>query len=149
MADGRRLARALEADEQDDRRVALEVERPVAGRQERGELVVDDLDDLLAGGQALEDVGADRPLPDPRDEVLDDLEVDVSLEQGEPDLAHRDIDVGLADAAAAGQVGERRAKAVTECIEHAEVVGSCGGWARRRRGRPGVRGFWRHRGFAV
>ena len=108
LADGRRLARALEADEQDDRRVALEVERPVAGRQERRELLVDDADDLLAGGEALEDVGADRPLADAGHEVLDDLEVDVRLEQGEPDLAHRGVDVGLADAAAAGQVGEGR-----------------------------------------
>ena len=49
----RRLARALEADERDDRRVALEVERPIAGAEQLDELVVDDLHDLLAGGQAL------------------------------------------------------------------------------------------------
>ena len=46
---GRRLARALEADQRDDRRVALEPERPIAGRQQLDELVVDDLHDLLAG----------------------------------------------------------------------------------------------------
>ena len=81
----------------------VQVERPVARRQERDELVVDDLDDLLAGGQALEDLRADGALADARDEVLDDLEVDVGLEQREADLAHGGIDVGLADPAAAGQ----------------------------------------------
>ena len=113
-----RLARALEADHRDDRGVAGEVERPVAGAEERDELVVDDLHDLLAGGQALEDLGADRPLADPADEVLDDLEVDVGLEEAEPDLAHRGVDVRLADAAATGQVGEGLAQAFAEVVEH-------------------------------
>ena len=104
---GRRgLARALQADERDDGRIAGEAERPVARAEERDELLVDDLDDLLAGGEALQDLRADRPLADAGDEVLDDLEVDVGLEQRKPDLAHRGVDVGLADAAAAGQVGE-------------------------------------------
>ena len=49
-----RLARALEADHGHDRRVARQVERPVAGRQQRDQLVVDDLDHLLAGRQAVE-----------------------------------------------------------------------------------------------
>ena len=60
----RRLARALEADHRDDGRVALEVERPVAGAEQRDELVVDDLHDLLAGGQALQDLGPDGLLAD-------------------------------------------------------------------------------------
>ena len=98
-----RLAGALQADHRDDGRVARQVEGPVAGRQQRDQLVVDDLDDLLAGRQALEDLVADRPLADARDEVLDDLEVDVRLEERETDLAHGGIDVGFADPAAAGQ----------------------------------------------
>ena len=113
-----RLARALEADHRDDRRVARQVEGPVAGRQERDQLVVDDLDHLLAGRQAVEHLVADRPLADARDEVLDDLEVDVGLEQREPDLAHGGIDVGLADPAAAGQVAERLAQPLAEGVEH-------------------------------
>ena len=115
---GRRLARALEPDEDDDRRVALQVERPVARREELDELLVDDLHDLLTGRQALEDVGADRALADPGDEVPDDLEVDVGLEQRQPDLAHRGVDVRLADAAATGQGGERLAQAIAEGVEH-------------------------------
>ena len=53
------------------------------------QLVVDDLHDLLAGRQALEDLLAERLLAHARDEVADDGEVDVGLEQREPDLAHR------------------------------------------------------------
>ena len=47
-----------------------------------------------------------------RDERLDDLEVDVGLEQREPDLAHRLVDVGLGELAAVADVGERRLEAV-------------------------------------
>ena len=62
------------------------------------ELVVDDLDDLLPGVDAGQDVRAERPFAHARDELLDDLEVDVRLEQGEPDLAQRLVEVGLGDA---------------------------------------------------
>ena len=61
---------------------------------------------------------ADRPLADPGDEILDDLEVDVRLEQREPDVAHGGIDVGLADPALAGQAAERLAKTLAQGVEH-------------------------------
>src|SRR5207249_518132 len=141
-----RLARALEAGEEDDGRAAPELERPIARRQERGELLVDDAGDLLAGGQALEDLGADRTFADTGDEVLDDLEVHVRLEQCEADLTHRRVDVLRGHAAAARQRGERRAQAFAQCIEHAEEelqgTTETGEPAARR----AVRGFWRHRG---
>ena len=121
-----------------DRRVAGQAEDAVAGTEERDQLVVDDLDDLLAGGQAREHVRADGLLADAGHEVLDDLEVDVRLEQGEPDLAHGGIHVGLADPAAAGQVAEGRSKALAEGVEHGPirtpVVGDI------RAGRDGCRG---------
>ena len=70
---------------------------------------------------------ADGPLADARDEVLDDLEVDVRLEQGQPDLTHGGIDVGFADPAAAGQVAERLAQPVAEAVEHGSGgTPSCG-----------------------
>ena len=62
----RRLARALEADERDHGGVALEVERPIAAAEQRNQLLVDDLHDLLAGRQALENLRTDRPLADAR-----------------------------------------------------------------------------------
>src|SRR5690606_16364266 len=82
--------------------------------------------DLLAGGQALEDLRADRPLTDAGDEVLDDLVVDVSLEEAQPDLAHGGLDVGLADAATAGQVAERPAQSLAQAVEHGWSDAPCG-----------------------
>ena len=56
---GRRLARALEADEHQDRRLRVETEPMPLAAEDRDELVVDDLDDLLAGIHAAEHVRAD------------------------------------------------------------------------------------------
>ena len=65
---------------------------------------MDDPHDLLAGREALRHVGAERAGSHARDEVLDDLEVDVRLEQREPDLAHRARDRVLVELAAAADV---------------------------------------------
>ncbi len=128
----RRLARALEADHRHDRRIAGQVKRPVAGSEERDQLVVHDLHDLLAGGQALEDVGADGAFADPADEVLDHLEVDVGLEEAQPDLAHGGVDVGLADAASTGQVREGLAQPFAEVVEHGSGGTPAWKWTERR-----------------
>ena len=118
------------------------MERPVAGRQERDQLVVDDLDHLLAGRQAVEHLVPDRPLADARHEVLDDLEVDVGLEQREADLAHGGVDVGFADPAATGQVAERLAEPIAQGVEHGPGTGlQAGDGPDRRWVGPGVREF--------
>ena len=75
--------------------------------QQLGQLVVDDLHDLLAGRQALPDVLAERALAHVRDELLDDVEVDVGLEQREAHLAHRAGDRLLVEDAAPAEVAER------------------------------------------
>ena len=102
----RRLAGALEAGEQDHGRRLAEREPRVAGAHQRRQLLVDDLDDLLPGVEALEHVLAGRALAHLRDEVLHDLEVDVGLEQREPDLAHRLRDRLLVEASLAAEVAE-------------------------------------------
>ena len=85
-----RLARALQAGHQDDRRRARREGQPGRGAaHQRGQLLVDDLDDLLAGVELLADLDAQAALLHGRRELLDDLEVDVGLEQREADLAHR------------------------------------------------------------
>ena len=50
--------------------------------------------------------GAERPRLHARDEVLDDLEVDVRLEQRETDLAHRFRDGFLVELSAAANLAE-------------------------------------------
>ena len=71
-----------------------------------------DLDHLLAGGEAVKHLGAHRPLLDAGDEVLHDREVDVRLEQRQPDLAHRLVDVVLGQPAAALEAVERGAEPI-------------------------------------
>ena len=87
-----------------------------------GELLVDDLDDLLAGVERAEDVGAEAALLDRRRELLDDLEVDVGLEQREADLAHGLVDVVLGQRAAGADVGEGRLELLGEGVEHSDPV---------------------------
>ena len=104
LAAGRGLTRTLEPEQEDDtrrRRVLLQAAFDVA--KEREQFVADDLDDLLDRGQALEDGLIGRLVAHPVDERLDDLEVDVGLEQREPDLAQRRFDVLLGQAHLAPQ----------------------------------------------
>ena len=114
----RRLARALEAAEEDHRRRAAERELRVGRAHQLGQLLVDDLHDLLAGLEALQHVLAERALADRGDELLDDLEVDVGLEQREADLARRARDGLLVEAGAAAEVAEGVLEAVGERVEH-------------------------------
>jgi hypothetical protein len=62
------------------------------------------LHDLLARRDALQHLLSERPLAHVRDEILDDLEVDVGLEQREADLTHRTRDRLLVELAAAAEV---------------------------------------------
>ena len=79
---------------------------------------MDDLDDLLAWGQALRDFGAKGALLNRRDELLDDIEVDVGLELGEADLADRRVDIVFAQTPARTQVAENAAESVGERVKH-------------------------------
>ena len=113
LGGGGGLARALQAGEQDHgRRPAGEREPGIARAHQRRQLLLDDLHDLLAWRQALGHVRAERPLAHARDEVLHDLEVDVGLEQREPDLAHRARDRLLVQASLLAQVAEGALEAV-------------------------------------
>ena len=67
---------------------------------------------IWPGIEALEHACAEARSLDAGDELLDDLEVDVGLEQREADLAHRLVDVVLAQLAARAQVRQRALQAV-------------------------------------
>ncbi len=120
LARSGRLARALQTAEQDHRR-RLGGERELrAGRSEQlGQLLVDDLHDLLARGQAREHLLADRALAHGGHERLDHAEVDVGLEQGEADLAHRAVDVVRTQRSARAQVAQGGLQFVRKRLEHA------------------------------
>ena len=115
----RRLARALQTGHEHHRgRLRAVGDADGLAAEGAGQLLVDDLDDLLAGVERLRDLLPQRPLTDPGDEPLDDGEVDVGLEQGETDLAHRVVDIGLGELALAAEASEDAFETIGECFEH-------------------------------
>ena len=117
LGGGRGLARALEARQQDDRELA-ERESRLAFTHQLRQLVVHDLHDLLARGQALQHRFPQRLLAHTRDEVADDGEVDVGLEQGEADLTHCAGDRRLVERAPLAEVAEGALQLVGQAVEH-------------------------------
>ena len=65
------------------------------------------------------DLDPDQLLADPPDEVPDDPQVDVGLQQRQPDLSQRLVDVGFAQPAAAAEAAEDGIETVGEALEHA------------------------------
>ena len=114
---GRRrgLARPLQTRHQDHRgRARREAELGARASHQRGELLRDDLRDLLARRQAADHTGAQAALLQPCGELAHELEVDVRLEQGEANLAHRRIDVLLAERAAVAHARKRALQLLSE-----------------------------------
>lgn len=77
--------------------------RDLEGRpaQHPNQLVVDRLDHLLARGQALGELGTNQLCPQAGDDVPHDEQVDVGLQQRQPDFPQRLVDVFLVEPAAA------------------------------------------------
>ena len=97
--------------------------RPADGAAHQlGQLLGDDLHDLLAGVQPADDLGAEAALLQLRGELPDDLEVDVRLEQREADLAHRSVDVLLGQGAAAAHLGRAPAGASRRASRTSTVI---------------------------
>ncbi len=96
LGGGSGLAGAVEAHHEDAGRL-LEIERGLVAAQERGQFILENFDDLLAGGDAAEHLLAQRLFLDAGDEVLRDGEIDVRLEQRHADLAQGVGDIRLAD----------------------------------------------------
>ena len=119
LAGRRRLAGALQTEQQDDARtLARRLEAAFGVAEERDHLVADDLDDLLRRRQAAENILPHRAVANPVDERLDDLEIDVRLEQRQPDLAQRRLDVLGGEPRLATKGLEDVLEACTERVEH-------------------------------
>ena len=102
-----RLSGALQAREHDDgRRVLGELQSALLAAEDRDELLVDDLHDLLGRVERLVDLVAEGALAHLRGEVLDDRQRDVGVEQGATDLAHRAVDVRGRELALGAEVAE-------------------------------------------
>jgi hypothetical protein len=102
-----RLARALEADHHDAGRDLPGFDHAL-GRvpEDLDQHVMDDLDDLLSGGEAAEDLLPERLLLHLADEFLRHGEVDVRFQEGAPDLPERIAHVLLGQASLAAQLLE-------------------------------------------
>ena len=108
---------------------ALEVQRRRLTAQRPGQLAVDGLDDLLRRVEGLGDLLTDDRLAQPLDEALDDLEVDVRLEQGEPDLLQRRVDGLLVEATTPPDLVEGAVESLGEGVEHGRIRCGCRGAA--------------------
>ena len=119
LGGGGGLAGALQADHHDrHRRRGIEIDRIGGGAERLDELVVDDLDDHLAGRDRLHDLDADRAFAHPVDEGAHHVERDVGFEQRAADLARRRVDIGRGERAAARQPVENAGQLVGQAFEH-------------------------------
>ncbi|MPN45956.1 hypothetical protein SDC9_193535 [bioreactor metagenome] len=90
------FARALKAHQHHHRgRLGGNGELGAAAAHQGGKLLIDNFDNHLGGGQALQHIGANRPLGDPGDKVLYDLKAHVGLQKGQADFPHDLLHVGL------------------------------------------------------
>ena len=118
-----RLAGALEAGQHDDRRRPLgELDRAGVATEDRHELVVDDLDDLLGGVEGLAHLRAGGTLAHRGGELLDDRQRHVCVDERHPDVPDGLVDVGLGQAPLAAEVLEGRGQAVGQAGEHPAKV---------------------------
>ena len=81
---------------------------------ELGQLLVDDLDHLLGGGQAFHDLLPHGPLGHLIAEILGDLVVDIGLQQRHAHFPHGGLDVLLVQLALAAQLFENAGKALCQ-----------------------------------
>ena len=88
------------------------------------QVVVDDLGDLLGGGDALGDLAANCSLTHRRDELAGDPEVDVGFEECHADFPQGRVHVLFGQASAAAEVAEDAGQALGQAFKH-EASLSC------------------------
>ena len=89
--------------------------------QHRDQLVVDDLDDLMPGPDALEDVGPDGLGLDPLEEIAGEIEADVRLEEDPADFPESFLDCVFGQNAAPRELLERGVQFGGQLVEHKPV----------------------------
>ena len=119
---GRRgLAGALEAHHENGggRRRGGDADLGGLAAQHLDQVIVHDLDHLVAGRHALQHVGADRLRAHACDKILDHRQRHVRFQQGDPHVAERGVHVRLAQRAAPRQRLEDPVQPGRQTIEHA------------------------------
>ena len=101
-----RLTGAVEPHHQHAGGIAAQLQAGVLGAEQVHQLVVDDLDDLLARLNALDDLLAEGLGLDALNEVPRHLEIHVGFEQGQAHLPEGLAGIGFGDRAQAAQVPE-------------------------------------------
>jgi hypothetical protein len=96
----------------------VEAELLVARAHEFGQLLVDDLDQLLTGRQAGQHLLAQRPLFDIGNELFDDPKVDIRFEERQAHLAQTFLDIALGQLAVALELLEDAVKLVGQVFKH-------------------------------
>ena len=89
--------------------------------QQRDQLVVDDLDQLLARPDVLERRDADRLRLHPLEELAREIEADVGLEQDPADLPEPLLDRVFRQDTASGELLERVVEFLGQLVEHKPV----------------------------
>ena len=117
LGGGGGFTRAVEADNKDAGRL-VEIELGGVASEQRAEFLVEDFYNLLAGGHAAENGFAKGLLLDLGYEILRNLEVDIGIEQGEPNLSERVRDIRFADLTLAAEVFENILKFIRESTKH-------------------------------
>ena len=137
-----RLAGSLEADHFDDRRTALEEEIFLLTAEQEDELVPDDPRHFLRRRQLLHHLPADRLLANARGEILDDRKRHVRLQEREPDLSERRVEMVFGQVAFALELLEDSLDSISQRFEHSASGGRAEGYRPRRnaatRGQDGV-----------
>ena len=123
LGGGGGLARALQADHEDRGRRVVDFQRAgVLGPGERvDQRVVDDLDDLLPGGDGAGDGLAGGLILHALDEVPGDGERDVGLQKGDADLAQGGLDVLFGKGALFRQPVEDAGETFGKIFKHASA----------------------------
>ncbi len=118
------FAGPLKADHhQGHRRFGRKIEGIVLTAAHHGDqFVVNNPDNLLAGGQALENFRSNRLDTDIFDEVLDDLEVDVSFQERQAHFTQGVLDVLLGHDPLAAEFFKDRFKFFGKAVEHRGCV---------------------------
>ena len=106
------------AEHQDRRPGLLESDRRVDRPHQLDQFVMDDLDDLLLGPDALDQFGPDRPLRDLDHELLNDVIVHVGFEERVADLLEPLFDIGLGQHASRPELPERGPESFLQVVEH-------------------------------